>query len=120
MRGENISEKHLSDILKEEHYWRKSVQEIGGGEIITEKKYPREKYLRWKRLWKIYLQGKYSQRVNTTREGKHVDGDILHETLPEKKINTEGEKIVWGEQNWKECDLFRKNCVKGKYSGRKF
>ena len=75
------------------------MQEIGGGEIIAEKKYPREKYLRWKGLWKIYLQGKYSQRENTTREGKHIDGDILYETLLEKRINTEGEKNVLGEQN---------------------
>ena len=50
--------------------------------------------MRWKRLWKNYLQGKYSKRSNTTRKGEDIDEDILYEKLLEKRIDTEGEEML--------------------------
>ena len=45
------------------------------------------------------LQGKYSERKNTTKEGEHIDGDILYEKQLEKRIDTERGNIVGGENN---------------------
>ena len=80
----------MSDILEGERYWRM----IGAGNWRRGNNYgeelPRRKiYLRWKRSWKIYLQGKYLKQVNTTREEKNIDWDIFYENLLEKRIDSE-------------------------------
>ena len=69
----------MSEIFEGEQCWRKLVQEIGGGEIITESKYPGEKYV-W--TWNVY--GKFICKGNTRN----------------KQVLLEREKYWWGYSIW--------------------
>ena len=68
----NIYDKNVSDILEEEHCWRKLVQETGGGEIITERKYPREKY-----IWGENVYGKFICKGKTRNEQILLDRENI-------------------------------------------
>ena len=53
----------MSHIFEEEDFWRKLVQEIGGEEIFTERKYSREKY-----IWGGNIYGNFICKGNTQNE----------------------------------------------------
>ena len=61
--GGDICEKKMSHIFEEEDFWRKLVQEIGGEEIFTERKYSREKY-----IWGGNIYGNFICKGNTQNE----------------------------------------------------
>ena len=69
----------MSHIFEEEDFWRKLVQEIGGKEIITERKYSREKY-----IWGENIDGHLICKGNAQNEQillereKNIDGVILY------------------------------------------
>ena len=62
------------------------MQEIGGGEIITERKHPGKIYLRWKHLWKFICKGNTRNEQILLEKEKILMGIFYMRNYPRREL----------------------------------